>query len=123
MKILITFLFLLFPLFALAAEGDVYFCQEDFRYAYYPSEGDVDFIKYKPQKFQFKRTATKLIFGNQKNWFEDAELDIIFSGLELFYAHGQGNDSDVFKYQDGQFFYSYASYSGITSTSGTCSVF
>ncbi len=123
MKILLTIFFLLLPLSALAAEGEVYVCQEDFRYSYYPTQGDEDFIKYKPQKFQFKRTATKLIFGNQKNFFEGAELDIIFSALEVFYAHGTGNDSDVFKYKDGQFFYSYASYQSITSTTGTCSVF
>ena len=123
MKILLILFVLFFSSSVFAAEGDVYFCQEDFRYDYSPTEGDKDFIKYKPQKFQFKRTATKLIFGNQKNWFEGAELDIIFSGSELIYAHGPGNDSDVFKYQDGQFFYSYASYRSITATAGTCSVF
>ena len=119
-KTFLTF-FILSSSSVFAAENDVYYCFEDLRYR--NSEDNTDVKEYQPQKFQFKRTSTKLIFGNQKNWFQDVELEIIFSGGEVFTAAGESRDSDIVKYNNGKFFYSYVSFEDITSVVASCSTY
>jgi len=121
MKILVTLCILFFSSSAFTDVGDVYYCVEDLRIR--NNEDNTDIINYKPQKFQFKRTDTKLIFGNQKNWFESAEMDIIFSARELFSAAAKDRDSDVVKYHNGKFYYSYVSFEDVTLVVASCSIF
>ena len=121
MKILMTLIILFFSSSVFADVGDVYYCIEDLRIR--NNDDNTDVISYKPQKFQFKRTDSKLVFGNQKNWFEGAEIDIIFSGGELFSAASESRDSDIVKYNNGKFFYSYISFESVTSVIASCSIF
>ena len=121
MKIIITLFVLSFTSLVFADVGDVYYCIEDLRVR--NNEGYTDVTSYKPQKFQFKRTDNKLIFGKQDNWFKGAEMDIIFSAGELFTAAGETRDADVVKYRDGKFFYSYVSFEDITLVIAGCSIF
>ena len=119
MKILLILFVLLFSSSVMADVDDVYYCSETLRYGL--NVGDEDITQYKPQKFKFKRTNNKLIFGNEDNWYKDTELDIVFSKLELFSA--SADTLDIFKYEDGNFNYSATSYSKIRAVTGTCSLF
>tara|TARA_B100000965_G_scaffold209932_1_gene175454 strand:- start:843 stop:1205 length:363 start_codon:yes stop_codon:yes gene_type:complete len=120
MKTFIAIVFVLFSSTVIAAEGDVYFCVEEFSIEYNPQESN-EIITYKPQQYKFKRTSESLLFGAGNNFFDEYTMQLTYSVGEMFSA--TNGTMDRFKYENGKYYYSMVMYDSIISMSGTCSIF
>ena len=122
MRVLITFIFLVFPNIVYSKIGDVYFCNSK----------QYNGINQEHQKketsniiFKFKRTGSELIFKQKFGYFRDTVFKVIGTdknqNSEMF-KYGDYQTS-MFKYMDGKFFFSQVTYSDVVMMSGTCETF
>ena len=125
MRILLISFFLLFPSLVFGGMGDIYYCQSN-------KNIDIENGKvttYKDERFKFKRTSEGLIFGCEKCFLQGETLTFknFDVGSELFSYRDNddrtGQSTVIFKYDEGNFNYSFVSYESVTSVTGTCSIF
>ena len=99
MKILLTLFVLLLLFSAKAEEGDVYYC-ETTNVVKSKTKGSEEFGNF---NFKFKRNINKIIFNESDNYFNDYDMEVIFSYDEFFRA---SNEFDVLLYRNNIFLYS-----------------
>ena len=122
MRIVLTFIFLLFPNIVNSKIGDVYYCNSK------------QFIginnKHQIQEtsniiFKFKRTGSELIFKQKFGYFRDTVFKVIgtdrIKNSELF-KYGD-YETSMFTHKDGKFFYSQVTFFNVVMMSGTCEIF
>ena len=71
-------------------------------------------------KFKFKRSANKIVFGNEENTFKGYSIKVLFSAGEFFSG---GNEYVRFHYNEGYFHFARADMDGAQMMSAKCSSF
>ena len=98
------------------AVGDVYFCEMD-QFAE-TKKGKIQ--NYVLEKFKFKRSKNKIVFGNEENTFKGYSMEVLFSTGEFFSG---GNEYVRFHYDEGYFHFARADMDGAQMMSAKCSIF
>ena len=116
MKIFIFISILLLTIQSFAAEGDVYFCEM----TEVVGVENHELVQYRSQKFKFQRTSDKLIFGSEKNTFENYTVSISYSEGEFFIG---GDEYNRLTFLDGNFYYSRADVNEASIIAAKCTIF
>ena len=116
LRIFIIIVLFLFSSTVNSAEGDIYFCEMTEVVAVENHK----LVQYNSQKFKFKRTSDKLIFGSEENTFQDYTISISFSQGELFFG---GDDYNRLTFSEGNFYYSRADMDEASIIAAKCSIF
>ena len=66
--------------------------------------------KYELQEFNFTMEETKLIFGEEDNYFQGAEYEVAKSFEKMFLAR---SDQGQIAYNDQNFYYTFTSYANV----------
>ena len=123
MKILLTFVVLLFSSSVLAGVGDVYYCEIN----KFVDIKKNDVAEYTSEKFKFIRKENLIEFG-EGGYFDNNSMNIedpeLYKG-EFFF--GSGSRWERFVYNNGDFVFAFTMNSGentyITAVVATCDIF